>query len=535
VPIYIVRWTSPSARVGRRLLLLAILLAVWAVEPARCSAAKGSRATVRRIGKIQGDLARKLRRQVRVARLYAGERSPLLVQGARLGGLNEAQKAEIVATYRAGFTIVVHEATLGDIRALHAIIGEGVTYRSRDTGLVMAYSLRLVDHVPTATLLTKVNASPLETQHGTPDWVGMEDEAMALGRAVERMMGELREPPRPGEPGALRDPNQEVNWLSAPIQTTVFALNSPQGVYNTEVNVFALYRCLDQTDHYAVTAEADWTATNAKWQGVTSDTPNPSLYKNGRGQLVMKWQDNRTYCSSGGYYAAWDDICRYINYPLSYELRMVPLAETPVVQLDAAPGATQGEQTTYSSGFSFSIGGTVNVSSVGPGGGIAAGAAWTNIVQTTVPPLIVEVGNTGNEGVFWKFKYCTTGLEPDPGTNCTSHVQMVKDVCQAQLGDDSGTNPQQGQTPLGKFSDAVQSAHWQASSTERVGDTFDIDVGFVAAIATTTAHLGSGSVTGPDPIAGCNVFGCACVSTTQVDPVGASFTFEIPYPATKCS
>lgn len=524
-----------GSRLGRRVILLAIVLAAWTLDAMAGPAAGAERVTVRRIGKVEGVLARKLRRQVRVVRLYASERSPLLVQGARLRRLNEAQKAELVATYRAGYAIVVHEADLAHIRELHAIIGEGVSYRSAETGVVMAYSLRLVDHVPTATLFAEVGRSPLRTAHGTRDFVGVEDEAMALARAVERTMGELRKPPRPGEAGAPRDPNQEVNWLSAPIQTTVFALNTPQGVYNTEVNVFALYRCLDQTDHYAVTAEADWTATNAKWQGVTSETPNPSLYENGRGQLVMNWQDNRTYCSSGGYYAAWDDICRYINYPLSYELRMVPLADSPVVQLDAAPGATQGEQTTYSSGFSFSIGGTVNVSSAGPAGGIAAGAAWTNIVQTTVPPLIVEVGNTGNEGVFWKFKYCTTGLEPDPGTNCTSHVQMVKDVCQAQLGDDSGTNPQQGQTPLGKFSDAVQSAHWQASSAQRAGDTFDIDVGFVAAIGTTTAHLGYGSVTGPDPIAGCNIYGCACVSTTQIDPVSASFTFEIPYPATKCS
>jgi hypothetical protein len=84
--------------------------------------------------------------------------------------------------------------------------------------------------------------------------------------------------------------------------------------------------------------------------------------------------------------------------------------------------------------------------------------------MTTVPPLIVESSNTGpgNAGASWNFRYCPTGLEPDPNTNCTSHVQMVKDVCQAQLGDDSGTDPQQGQTPEGRLSTPVQSGYWRA-------------------------------------------------------------------------
>jgi hypothetical protein len=248
---------------------------------------------------------------------------------------------------------------------------------------------------------------------------------------------------------------------------------------------------------------------------------------------VINWQDNRTYCSSPGAFGGYDDVCRYINYPMSYQLTMIPRAEGPVTQLDAAPAATQGQSTSYTSGFSFSIGGTVNVSAMGPGGGISLGATWSNTTQTTVPPLIVDVSDTGNEGVEWDFKYCTTGLEPDPGTNCTGHVQMVKDVCQAQLGDDSGTNPQQGQTPQGKFSNAVQSAHWQQDSTARQGNTFDLEVAFQAQTANTIAHLNLNGY--PDPIQGCNAFNCGCVSVTKPDPVKTSFTFEIPYPLTKCN
>jgi hypothetical protein len=216
---------------------------------------------------------------------------------------------------------------------------------------------------------------------------------------------------------------------------------------------------------------------------------------------------------------------------------MVPRPQAgTVVQTSAEPGATQGEQTTYTSGFSFGITGLVNVTAKGPGGGISLGASWNNATTTTVPPLIVESGNMGpaNVGAFWNFKYCTTGLEPDAGTDCTSHVQMVRDVCQAQLGDNSpGTNEQLGQTPTGKLSGSIQSVHWTGDPATRVGQTFDIEVTFQANLGTTIAHLSSPFST-PDPDNGCNGSGCACVSQTANIPDTASFTFQIPFPSTTC-
>ncbi len=101
----------------------------------------------------------------------------------------------------------------------------------------------------------------------------------------------------------------------------------------------------------------------------------------------------------------------------------------------------------------------MNVSGTGPSAGISAGMTWINTQVTTVPPLDLKLSQTGNQGADWTFKYCTGGDEPDAGTNCTSHVQMAWDkVCRSQLGDNSGTNPQQGQTPHGAFTDAVQTA-----------------------------------------------------------------------------
>ena len=139
------------------------------------------------------------------------------------------------------------------------------------------------------------------------------------------------------------------------------------------------------------------------------------------------------------------------------------------------------------------------------------------------------------QGAYWTFRYCTTGEEPDPGTDCTSHVQIVKDVCASQLGDESDTNPQQGQTPTGKFSAATQSALWQAEPDTRIpGGTFDVDVTFTAQIANTTANLWNDINTGyANP--GCNIYGCGCTSTTVTTPLNKTHTFMIPYPSTVCT
>ena len=548
-----------DARSRSRLLKsIPIIVAAWIVGTTVCSAANAERVedqtfalrpdavAVRTIGTLRSGIATRIFRHVRSVPFTLRQDSPVLLQGETVMQLKAAQTQEIKATYRAGHTIMLLGATMQHIKALHAIVEEGVSYRAKDTAAatVMAYALRREGYTPTAILLARLDSSPLETPGGGRDLTGVLDEQLALSRAVARAVAELTHAPRVGAPGPLRDPNQPVDWLSAPTQATTFAINSPQGVYNTSINVYALYRCLDQTDHYAVTAQADWTATNAQWQGATSYGSNPTMTQDSNGYLVVNWQsNNRDYCASPGAADSWQNVCRYVNYPLSYGLTIVPRTEAPVVQVDAAPAATQGQATTYASGFSFNIGGTVNVNAEGPGGGISAGATWTNTTQTTVPPLIVDVSNTGSkqEGVNWNFKYCTNGLEPDPGTDCTPHVQMVRDVCIAQLGDSSGTNPQQGQTPVGKFSNAVQSARWQADSTKRVGKTFDIEVAFQANLANTISHLNNGSAgynqdgPYPDQVQGCNGDSCACVSVTTPAPVTQSYTFQIPFSSTKCN
>jgi len=256
--------------------------------------------------------------------------------------------------------------------------------------------------------------------------------------------------------------------------------------------------------------------------------------------VVANWRDDpqRTYCSSPSSIIHLDqaDACRYINYPLTYSVSMVPLNAGSIAQTDAKPPAQQGEATTYTSGFSFSLGGTVNVNGMGPGAGLSAGLTWNNSTQTTVAPVELDLSQTTNQGALWTYRYCTRGEEPDAGTHCTSHVQTTKDVCRAQLGDSTtGANPQQGQTPVGAFTDAVHTALWQAGPDTRTGkSTFDIDVTITPTIGNTTANLWGAS--GKDERnAGCDPNNCDCVSKTTKTPLtGGSYIFKIPLPSTTC-
>ena len=291
---------------------------------------------------------------------------------------------------------------------------------------------------------------------------------------------------------------------------------------------------------------ADWTATNAKFQSSGTDLgPDFMVYDQDADEFVVKkWMDDPqlTHCSSPSRtrdpYDA--DICRYINYPLHYSVEMQPINSGTITQQNAKPEAQQGQSTLYASGFSWSIGGGVNVNGKGPGAGITGGVTWNNTTTTTSPPIKLDLSQTATgQGALWTWNYCTTGQEPDANGNCTNHVQMVKDVCStAQLGDFSGTNPQQGQTTKGAFTDAVHTVLWQAGPDTRIGQsTFDITISAIPTIGNTTVHLWGNSIYDRGYRTGnCDWNNCNCASKTEATPlVEATYTFKIPLPSTTCS
>jgi hypothetical protein len=534
--------------------IMAITSAVWVLGTVAVSVARGEKAPVRLIGNLESVIAPALRKQVNVVPFTLQHDSAILLQGQTMSQLQDSHTQELRETYQAGYTIVLLDATLAHINALHGIIEAGVTYRSKDEEGVLAYTLRHENHIPTATLVSNVQRSPLHPPSGAPDPTGLQDEALAFNRAAAFTVSELRHLPTVSVPEP-RDPSQPTDWQSSPVQNTKF-LQTSMGVYNTTVSVYALHSCVPDTvtgviyDYYMATTSADWTPTQATFQSaatelgggsmslVITDSPPYGYY------AVNNWQDDPTltYCSSQSEASDNVDICRYINYPLQYEVQMVPQSTATgmngVSQQDAKPPGGQGQATTYQSGFTFSIGTTVNVSGAGPGAGVSVGVTWNNTSSTTVPAIELGLSQTGNEGAQWTFQYCTGGDEPDPDTNCTNHVQTTNlHICRGYFGDFTGTNPQQGQTPQGAFTDAVQTALWAAGPDTRVGSTFDIEVSVTPLIGNTTANLW-GNV--PYPFedgspGGCNNDNCDCVSRTTKTPLTSSYTFQIPLPSTTCS
>jgi hypothetical protein len=222
-----------------------------------------------------------------------------------------------------------------------------------------------------------------------------------------------------------------------------------------------------------------------------------------------------------------------MNYPLSYEVDIVPPSGPTVVQVNAAPAGDQGLSASYESGFSFSISGEVEVSGEGPSGGLQAGVSWNNSVSTTVPPLVIQAGDVGNQGAFTNYDYCTVGNSVE---NCTSSIQMVTPFsgpCQNWV----VGPPQQGQTPQGRLSNVAQTVYWRVDPSTYTGPTFDITVTWRVVLATSTSRLWSGPFRNrPDntlngPAGMCNVFGCSCGIDTESTPKTVSHTFQVPRPS----
>jgi len=92
----------------------------------------GTSTKVRQIGSLDSTIADNILKQVNVVPFTLQQDTPILLQGKTMSSLTQSHNEELKATYRAGHTIVLLDATMEDIAALHGIIEGGVTYSSKD-------------------------------------------------------------------------------------------------------------------------------------------------------------------------------------------------------------------------------------------------------------------------------------------------------------------------------------------------------------------------------------------------------------------
>ena len=178
------------------------------------------------------------------------------------------------------------------------------------------------------------------------------------------------------------------------MQTAIITSTS-HGIYNTPVSLYALHSCQDNKDYYLVETGGDWTATEAAFSAASQRASkfryNPNNDPND--PLIIEFQPGKRWCAagiSGRLRQTNEHVCRYLPYPLYYEVDIVPPNGPTVMQFNAAPAGDQGLSADYSSGFSFSIRGEVGIS--GSSSPAPAGASWDNETSITVPPLVVEAG-----------------------------------------------------------------------------------------------------------------------------------------------
>jgi hypothetical protein len=445
--------------------------------------------------------------------------------GDRVLGLRPAERSAIRQAYAAGQVILLLDASTHDIEALHVLLDDGVTHESTSDPVVLAYAFRQENGVPRARLVTH----PVEDDFGEDvDEDELDEADLALSRAIEIVIEELTLPPAVAEdvPLVVDAPD----WKSSPVQSTILT-STNTGIYNTPVDVYALHSCRENMDYYLVNTGGDWTATESGYQ--SADSRSGEITANSDGSLTIEWEPGDAHCAAGGNVVTFGQfICRYMNYPLNYEVEIVPSSGPTVVQVDAAPSGDQGLSASYESGFSFSIDGEVEVSGEGPSGGLQAGVSWENTVSTTVPPLVIQAGDVGNQGAFTKYNYCTVGNSVE---NCTSSIQMVTPFagpCQNWV---VGA-PQQGQTPDGRLSNVAQTVYWRVDPRTYTGATFDITVIWTVELAVSTSKLWHGTFVDRNnrnfgPTGDCNLFGCSCGIDSATTPISLSYTFHVTPPS----
>ena len=510
-----------------------------------------NRLVVQQIGDVTGEAADAIFEEVKVvpfSRRIDAKKTPILLgRGTaylleprknpsgrkRVRGLTRAEKKGLRRAYRAGQTIVILDASTHDVEALHALLRDGAAHESKTDPVVLAYALRQVDELASARVVTRPR--PAGKVSGDPG-----ADALAWNRSIEIILDELTSPPlsfpEPVSTGLTAD------WGSSPVQSTVVT-STTNGIYNTPMQVFALHECSTQKDYYLVNTGGDWTATDAKFQSASAKAGSLSDPSNGSSpsDLVIDWDDSSEYCTGGiavanGLFGGDDQrICRYVSYPTSYEVDIVPPNGPTIVQIDASPAATQGLSSTSTTGFTWSLGGSVNISGKGASAGLNAGVSWSNSNSVTVPPLLTSAGDTGNEGAFTRYEYCTDGKNP---SDCTNTIQMTgaSGACRSFQLDD----PQKGQGPSGRMSGIAQTVNWRVDPTTYVGTTFDVAVTWKVNLAVSESRLWWGKF-GPTvgdnnngPSGNCNVTGCSCSISNSSSQLEVSHTFKVPFPSTTC-
>ena len=265
---------------------------------------------VQQIGELSGEVAEAVAAEVDVVAFSPAidaRTTPIILapgkafvqQGRRgqVGGLREAERRAIRQAYDAGQTILLPDASVHDIEALHVLVKEGLTHRSATNSVVLAYALRQESNIPTVRIVHNPRPSL-----PAPGGVGPEaEDEGALQRAHDVVISELTHPPVLAAAPPAAD-NSPADWSQSPLQTATISSTS-NGIYNTPVSIYALHSCQGNQgkgfDYYLVDTGGDWTATEAAFSSASADAGQLQLSSDGTtvlaemqpGIAVLHWRN----------------------------------------------------------------------------------------------------------------------------------------------------------------------------------------------------------------------------------------------------
>lgn len=489
----------------------------------------GSVGTIAKIGKLNGIIASHIKSLENLKPYKGGSDSPVILDGILVNELSDSERAGLLATYKTGYCITILDPTNAQVAELHNIIESGLLPGSLSGLETLAYTI-----CKEATFVGR-------SIHATnPDL--FDDQEDSFINAAALVVEDLLLPPEQSILATFRQNEDDtpINIANLePAFTHLMSVTSNDGVYNSTITAWGVYTCdkIDigdslncmnnptNLDQYFITQEADWTP-GSYWQSGNSVKLEGSFCTNDYRWVPTTWTKNsKKYCEGERF-----TYCSFVNYPSNYVVEMAPLNRSngSVFQINAAPSSTPGKVESYTSGFSFNITGSINVK----GPGIIASATWDNETTTTVPALEVKAGNTGNEGASWSFEYNPPFVEAGPGSeenSCTGggDINALKD-------------PQIGQTPEGKFSNAIQTVQWYACPS-RASDGFEVNVSFTVNMASSTMYVWFYEAECVSPGGGnCKftAFGntfCECDASIFRNTHTVSYQGIIPYPPTDCN
>lgn len=511
----------PGARVRECMVVSSLVLLLSASAAVAADAGK-----VYRVGLLDGPLAEGFESAFELIRLPAAEEdlaaSLVVMTGSKASTLGDRDRAAVTRAFASSIPVVLLNATVEQINALHEALGSGQRYAAPGSLPLEAYACVLrADRGFSQLTLYSAGSRAHEAVH-------REARARSLMEWSLATKTQAATPPAPTTADATSgQPADLTTLVSAWTDTRSFQVSgsysSSPANYQCTVSVWQVYQISTSSDFYYADQVCNF-ATGNVYRELGKKVPQPTIFSSTDWD-DKPWSVTNDYCEPSS--DAGDNLtaCEYYHYGNAYEVGLMPLlpdgsttpANNVVILTQENPQTTQSDsQLTH--GVSWTIGGEVVAGSQGASASVSSGVTVQNTTTTTIPDVTItnQSFSSGPNGL-WSY---TMGPVPYIDDSCTNTMQAPKNV---QI------------TTFQSQQDMV----WQAYPAYRQDSGFDgyfvLQAAFTITLSDSAMYIvgsGQGGISHPSD---CNIFGCSC-SIVRHDYSyslpSSQVIFNVPVPST---